>query len=228
MRDFLLPFALFALLSLPSTEAQAFREPVAAKEPVNLGRRQTVTKNYTLSKDAYITVKVVESGGNKIAVRVENNGVQVFFTEDKGTLRGRFPAKKGSLHVILINKNVVKEKKLIISVTAWGSMDFLNKFRKSRDLTLAKDERAQIEPRGRVARLYNLTQSGYLIVDVREAEGKKVGFEIVNNGRNIFKSSEQPGQVSGRIKVSKGTVTVEIVNKHVFKKKSVTFSVSLE
>ncbi|MCB9638478.1 MAG: hypothetical protein H6728_13115 [Myxococcales bacterium] len=222
---------LFGLLLLPFSpqSAHAFlpgRTVLASKVAASLPARQRVTRTFVLDRDAFATIKITEANGRKISLRATNNGIQVFRDESKGTLRARLSLKKGKFTMHIINRHLLREKSILYSVTLWPSIDFFNKYRA--DIQLAKNEALVLPKRGRLAKTYNLSRGGALTVEAMESSGRKIGFEILSNGRVVFKSGARAGRVTGRAKVKSGVLSVHFINKHLWKEKRITFSIRLD
>jgi hypothetical protein len=222
-------FCSFALSLSFAFEANAIlpgRTVLLKDQAAQLPRRGRVTKTFPIPKDGYITIRINETKGRKIALRAVNNNIQVFRDEASKTLRARFAVKRGELTLHIINRNLAMEKNILYSATLWDSIALFQRSRQSK--ALAQDERLTVPRRGRAAKTFQLDRAGAVTVTASEASGAKIGFEIMSNGKKVFDSGTRAGTVTGRANVKRGVLTVHFVNKHLMKDKQITVTIRVE
>lgn len=68
---------------------------------------------------------------------------------------------------------------------------------------------------------YDMTAPAMLDIDVTEATGSNIEFNVFQDGKSIYSSGVKKGNVNGLVKVVNGRVTLEVKNGNLFEGKVV-------
>ena len=220
---------LFLLSPLQESQARkliSYRQ-VAKDVVATIKKRSSLTKVYKIFYPSVLKIKVIEVNGRNIEFKVLRNGKLLYRSgKKKGSAFGKVLFGTGQLSLQIINGHLFRKKVVSFTIQAFPAV--LKRFYKGRKVHhLTRSKATTIPKRKQYSIVYKIHKPGLLLVRVRELFNKNIKFKVLFNGKVILNAKKRKGRAVGTVRVGKGTVTVQVINGHLFRKKSIVLDVAL-